>query len=388
MHRKLDKNLKNESSVDLMKYLQEKQRRTRRMSRAVMSGGTPMGSQYSVNLIAAGGRAVVANQAAYNYKRRLSLSLPERPKIGRNRSYSDFTGVSIDPKIFNSIKNADIANHSPGRRKKKYRKARSLNQSPEMSPLINQNFIGARTPWKPSSPTGRIFEVIHEHEVQGNEKRNQGTSKNPAAVDASMKRRLRLKKARTVSEEDSKSDSLSIQKQISDPLSGGREKTPAKVKFEITSEIAPKSRNRKHMQAKSASLDHIHTSVEFSEENLPNSGQDSCSSFESVCFNLGSSPVESDSDVFLTSQSKSDSSNIARSPEKSNNVKLQHFSTRTVSNAENIDLSVPEQMEHTGRKVSYVKAMSDTQSEDNAVSVELKDFKKGGNKSSRKHESL
>jgi hypothetical protein len=33
VHRKLDKNLKDDSSADLLKYLQEKQLRTRRMSR-------------------------------------------------------------------------------------------------------------------------------------------------------------------------------------------------------------------------------------------------------------------------------------------------------------------------------------------------------------------
>ncbi|XP_061185799.1 Na(+)/H(+) exchanger beta-like [Saccostrea echinata] len=91
-HRKLDKNLKDDSSTNLLRYLQDKQFRNRRMSRAVFKGSksnSPFGSNKALHH-----RGVVEN-----YKRRLSLAVPERPKFVRGRSPSDVTnlrGVNLD----------------------------------------------------------------------------------------------------------------------------------------------------------------------------------------------------------------------------------------------------------------------------------------------------
>lgn len=85
-HRKLDKNLKDESSTDLLRYLRDKQSRNRRMSRAVFKDSktnTPLGSNKALHH-----RGVVEN-----YKRRLSLAVPERPRFQRGRSPSDVTNL-------------------------------------------------------------------------------------------------------------------------------------------------------------------------------------------------------------------------------------------------------------------------------------------------------
>lgn len=85
-HRKLDKNLKDESSTDLLRYLRDKQSRNRRMSKAVFKDSktnTPAGSNKALHH-----RGVVEN-----YKRRLSLAVPERPRFQRGRSPSDVTNL-------------------------------------------------------------------------------------------------------------------------------------------------------------------------------------------------------------------------------------------------------------------------------------------------------
>lgn len=82
----MDKNLKDESSTDLLRYLRDKQSRNRRMSRAVFKDSktnTPLGSNKALHH-----RGVVEN-----YKRRLSLAVPERPRFQRGRSPSDVTNL-------------------------------------------------------------------------------------------------------------------------------------------------------------------------------------------------------------------------------------------------------------------------------------------------------
>ncbi|XP_062601142.1 Na(+)/H(+) exchanger beta-like [Saccostrea cucullata] len=95
-HRKLDKNLKDDSSTNLLRYLQDKQFRNRRMSRAVFKGSksnSPFGSSKALN------KALHHRGVVENYKRRLSLAVPERPKFQRDRSPSDVTnlrGANLD----------------------------------------------------------------------------------------------------------------------------------------------------------------------------------------------------------------------------------------------------------------------------------------------------
>lgn len=72
-HRKLDKNLKDDNQIDLLRYLQEKQLKQRRMSHCLISI-SPMGSNSYLNSPTK--QKVNADIAMVNYKRRLSLATP------------------------------------------------------------------------------------------------------------------------------------------------------------------------------------------------------------------------------------------------------------------------------------------------------------------------
>lgn len=72
-HLKLDRNLKDQNEIDLLRYLQEKQLRQRRMSHCFIPV-SPMGS--NSNLSSPKKQKVDADVAMVNYRRRLSLATP------------------------------------------------------------------------------------------------------------------------------------------------------------------------------------------------------------------------------------------------------------------------------------------------------------------------
>ncbi|XP_052104403.1 Na(+)/H(+) exchanger beta-like isoform X2 [Mytilus californianus] len=336
VHKKLDKNLKNDSSADLLKYLQEKQLRTRRMSRAVLGGGTstPMGSQTNVSFQPRRVSIVAANAAAQNYKRRLSLAVPDRPKFQRDRSPSDFTGVKPDHNLFRGYGDAskDPDTSSPRRKRKGFKKAATLNFEPEVTPLINQN--AGKSPSRISGASGRSINAIQEHEGEDSEELD--TSKSSASSDSvAKKRRFRLRKSKTLCEED-KEDSSHVKRSQTDPTS--ETKSPTKVKFDVKSEVFSKKRKKKPMH-KSKSLDQSRSSGEFSDI----SGAESHSS------------IKSDSD-----SRSAELRSVKSKPED-----------RKLDLADSNGLNVDE--EHAGRKASYTQAMSNKIPEDE--SVELKDLK-------------
>lgn len=337
VHRKLDKNLKDDSSADLLKYLQEKQLRTRRMSRAVLGGGTstPSGSQSNIYFSPRRCSVVNANAAAQNYKRRLSLAVPERPRFIRDRSPSDVTGMNVDNNLFRGVgdatKNPDS---SPRRKRKLFNKAHTLNFEPETSPLIKQD-APPRSPYKSGTPTRKNFDVIPENGEAEEETEELDTSKSSASSDVTKKKRHRFKKSKTASV-DSRSDTSSIKRSQTDPTSETKDKSPTKVKFDICSEVIPKKHKKRSMQ-KSKSLDHSRSSGEFSDETGSHvSGTESHSS------------IKSDADLV------------------------------------NVGLTTTEESDLSARKSSYTQAMANIIPDDNNVSVELKDFKKENNGNSLK----
>ncbi|XP_071165324.1 sodium/hydrogen exchanger 1-like isoform X1 [Mytilus edulis] len=344
VHQKLDRNLKNDSSADLLKYLQEKQLRTRRMSRAVLGGGTstPLGSQTNISFQPRRVSIIAANAAAQNYKRRLSLAVPERPAFHRDRSPSDFTGVKPDHNLFrgygDASKNQDTA--SPRRRRKDFKKANTLNFEPEVTPLLNQN--ASKSPSRRSGASGRSLDALQEHEGEDSEELD--TSKSSASSDsAAKKRRFRLRKSKTLSEED-REDSSHVKRSQTDPSS--ETKSPTKVKFDVKSEVISKKRKKKPMH-KSKSVDQPRSSGEFSDI----SGADSHSS------------IKSDSDS---------------RPAELRSVKSEPEETIADRNGLTAD------EEHAGRKASYTQAMSNKIPDDEAV--ELKDLK--DDKKLKKQKSL
>ncbi|CAG2220524.1 unnamed protein product [Mytilus edulis] len=344
VHQKLDRNLKNDSSADLLKYLQEKQLRTRRMSRAVLGGGTstPLGSQTNLSFQPRRVSIIAANAAAQNYKRRLSLAVPERPAFHRDRSPSDFTGVKPDHNLFrgygDASKNQDTA--SPRRRRKDFKKANTLNFEPEVTPLLNQN--ASKSPSRRSGASGRSLDALQEHEGEDSEELD--TSKSSASSDsAAKKRRFRLRKSKTLSEED-REDSSHVKRSQTDPSS--ETKSPTKVKFDVKSEVISKKRKKKPMH-KSKSVDQPRSSGEFSDI----SGADSHSS------------IKSDSDS---------------RPAELRSVKSEPEETIADRNGLTAD------EEHAGRKASYTQAMSNKIPDDEAV--ELKDLK--DDKKLKKQKSL
>ncbi|KAJ8310371.1 hypothetical protein KUTeg_012236 [Tegillarca granosa] len=173
-HKKLDKNLKDESQADLLKYLQDKQFRTRRMSRAVLlkesSLQSPDTSNSSLNSPQMPRRqSLDATAAVTNYRRRLSLALPEKSHQHQHRIRlkSDVSELHRPKSPGDRIGDASQSPDRPHRRKKPaFKKGLSLGCEPiseqqELSPLIKDKY----SPSSPTSPSIKpSFEVIHENE--------------------------------------------------------------------------------------------------------------------------------------------------------------------------------------------------------------------------------
>ena len=243
--------------------------------------------------------------------------------------------MNVDNNLFRGVgdaaKNPDS---SPRRMRKLFNKAHTLNFEPETSPLIKQN-APPRSPYKSGTPTRKTFDVIPENGEAEEETEELDTSKSSASSDVTKKKRHRFKKSKTASV-DRRSDTSSIKRSQTDPTSETKDKSPTKVKFDISSEVIPKKHKKRSMQ-KSKSLDHSRSSGEFSDETGSHvSGTESHSS------------IKSDADLV------------------------------------NVGLTTTEEPDLSARKSSYTQAMANIIPDDNNVSVELKDFKKENNGNSLK----
>lgn len=250
--------MKNDSSADLLKFLQEKQMRTRRMSRAVLGGGTstPVGSQTNIHHSPRRSSVAASNMAASNYRRRLSLAVPERPKFQRDRSPSDFTGMKPDMNYFrgvgDALKNGEERKTSLRKKRNPFKKALTLNFEPEVTQLVNH---------KSPSRSPRPFDAIQEHGEGEEDTDEHDTSRSSAAStdSAEKRRRFRFKKSRSMSGSGDKHDQIT--RADTDPSC---EKS-SKVKFDLKSEIKPKSHKKKSMHQTKA-LDHSISSGENTDE--------------------------------------------------------------------------------------------------------------------------
>ncbi|KAL3847975.1 hypothetical protein ACJMK2_018862 [Sinanodonta woodiana] len=178
---KLDKNLKTDSSEhDLLRYLREKQNRTRRISRAVPS-------LFSVPGIMDINKSPVksAANATANYRRRLSLAAPEKRPVVSEKRHSEGN-------IFK-----EIALTSPVLRRLNLFKARSRSSSDEkdeqeLSPL---NVIKEDNFKFPSISHGSL-EIISEHSDEGNSN-GSGSPMKAGSPKPLNPRRSRLKKSKS-----------------------------------------------------------------------------------------------------------------------------------------------------------------------------------------------
>ncbi|XP_033760416.1 LOW QUALITY PROTEIN: sodium/hydrogen exchanger 2-like [Pecten maximus] len=164
---KLDKNLKNESSSDLLKCLQEKQLRTRRMSRVLGMEQIP-GSIEKIP-----GRGFNADAATANYRRRLSLAVPaQKSNFIRERSPSDITSLRMMSQFRegDAGSRTDFVSETQQKRPHLFKKSHTLTGSEgkeDLSPLIRR----AKLDVPSGSPvmrnsTGHKFEVISENEEE------------------------------------------------------------------------------------------------------------------------------------------------------------------------------------------------------------------------------
>ncbi|XP_069103686.1 Na(+)/H(+) exchanger protein 7-like [Argopecten irradians] len=168
---KLDKNLKNESSADLLKCLQEKQLRTRRMSRAVMPGNLPGMEQLLGSTEKIPGRNFNADAATANYRRRLSLAVPaQRSNFIRERSPSDITSLRMMSQFREGdagANRADFVSETPQKRAHMFKKSHTIDGSDvkeDLSPLIRRAKLDVPSSSPMRNSTGQKFEVISEEE--------------------------------------------------------------------------------------------------------------------------------------------------------------------------------------------------------------------------------
>ncbi|XP_021340667.1 sodium/hydrogen exchanger 1-like [Mizuhopecten yessoensis] len=183
---KLDKNLKNESSGDLLKCLQEKQLRTRRMSRAVMPGNLPGLEQIPGSVEKIPGKSFNVDAATQNYRRRLSLAVPaQRSNFVRERSPSDITSLQMMNQFRegDSGIRIDFVSENQQKRQHMFKKAHTLTGSEgkeEMSPLIRRAKIDIPAGSPMRNSTGHKFDVIAENEEEDSSSPGKSPDKNSA----------------------------------------------------------------------------------------------------------------------------------------------------------------------------------------------------------------
>ncbi|KAK3095369.1 hypothetical protein FSP39_013836 [Pinctada imbricata] len=260
-HRKLDKNIRDESSTDLLRFLQEKQNRTRRMSQAIgafkYAGrdstspcSTPLGSDLHLNLPR---KSIDAGQAMKNYRRRLSLAVPERPAFQRERSPSDVTALK-------SHHNPII----PPFRKPRFLKRghscddRTLDSRESPKTLTTDAATLGKSPSRVSKTSG--FESITEHDEDESghsldDTKSTISSSSTASRSSHKFRRPKLLKSKTIDlGHSSKHDEIPMQRSDTDPVDK-KQKERSKVKFKMEEESNTKKYPKKSKLEKSASLD-------------------------------------------------------------------------------------------------------------------------------------
>lgn len=91
-YRKLDKNFKDESLIDLLRYLRDKQSRNRRMFRVVFK-------DFKMNIFLGFNKVLYYRGVVENYKCRFSLVVLERFRFQRGRFFLDvinLRGVNLE----------------------------------------------------------------------------------------------------------------------------------------------------------------------------------------------------------------------------------------------------------------------------------------------------
>lgn len=325
------------------------------MSRAVLGGSTtPIGSQNNIHYSPRRSSVVASNTAAQNYRRRLSLAVPERPKFIRDRSPSDFTGVKPDMNYFrgvgDALKNGEKRSNSLKKKRHPFKKALTLNFEPEVTALVNQK-SPARSP--------RLFDAIQEHGEGEEDTEDLDTSRGSGGStdSAEKRRRFRFKKSHSMSGNDDKKDEIT--RADTDPSS---ERSP-KVQFKMKSEVSPKNRKKKSMHKKTKSLDHSISSGENTDEPGSPSNRGSRASKSDFRPGSSSSPVIDPKNIQFRLDESGLDQNEAKDP---------------------AELEVSQ--DHSLRKSSYAAAMTHS-IPDGEPPVELKNLTKQ-NKGVRKQKSL
>lgn len=265
--KKLDKNLRNESDGDLLKCIQKKQNRTRRMSKCVDS---PYTSQNNINLNIPV-RTLDANTVATNYRRRLSLAVPQqRSKFVRERSPSDVSALqrlNQQPDGYqNSVSDLYKKRKMFRRSKTSGSQDESVDKS-ELSPLLFARNTNPKMHSTPCTPTRQGFDAIQEIEDEDISTSSGSTQKNSPTKQKGV-----LKKTRSVDKSPSESP-------CSTP-------TKSKVDFNFSKAVNARKHNKKRPMWKTKSLDVSNVPDAPEEQTLNKNGSHS---FEDVpTFDLGS----------------------------------------------------------------------------------------------------
>lgn len=198
------------------------------MSRAVLQRDSSLQSPDTSNLSLNSPQmprrqSLDTNAAVTNYRRRLSLAVPEKPHHHHNRGRlkSDITDLHRHQGHGDRIGDASQSPDRPPRRKKpSFKKGLSLGCEPiseeqELSPLIKDK----SSPSSPTSPTTKpTFEIIHE-----NEELDSRLNRSFDSADSPKKEGLKsaLKKTRSVEHDQ-------VKHAHTDPTSEDRHISPDK----------------------------------------------------------------------------------------------------------------------------------------------------------------
>ena len=218
-----------------------------RDSSAASPTSTPIGSDLHLNIPR---KSVDATAVAQNYRRRLSLAVPERPKFQRDRSPSDVTQLR-------SLNNQEKQQQQQTAKKRRFfRRGHSYHgeerEKESKNSVVNQL---SRSPSKHSKTSG--FESITEHDEESghslDDTRSTASSVSTGSGRSQKHRRPKLQKSKTIDLGKTDSTSIgSVRRSETDP---SKHKDRTKVKFDIEDEMNISNNSRSKCEDTSSTGD-------------------------------------------------------------------------------------------------------------------------------------